>query len=47
VRVSGRIDRRARGTLTISGPAAAAGTVTYSRDGASGTLGGVPFRLGT
>ena len=31
VRVSGRLDRRGRGTLVVSGPAAAPGTVTYTR----------------
>jgi pimeloyl-ACP methyl ester carboxylesterase len=45
VRVSGRIDARGRGTVTVSGPSAAPGAVTYSRSGASGTLGGVPFTL--
>jgi hypothetical protein len=43
VRVSGRIQARTgRGTLTVSGPEAAAGTVAVSRRGARGVLGGVP-----
>ena len=45
VRVSGRLDRAGRGTLTVSGPQAAAGTVTSSAAGASGTLGGRSFTL--
>ena len=45
VRVSGTISGRAGGTLTLSGPAAAAGSVTYSRQGVAGTLGGVPFSV--
>jgi pimeloyl-ACP methyl ester carboxylesterase len=46
VRVTGRLDARGRGTLTVSGSAAAAGTVTSGRDGVTGTLGGRTFRLG-
>jgi hypothetical protein len=45
VRVTGRLDARGRGTLTVSGPAAAGGTVTYTRERATGTLGGRAFRL--
>jgi hypothetical protein len=45
VRVSGRLDSRGRGTVTVSGPKAAPGTVTYRRGGASGTLGGRSFTL--
>ena len=45
VRVSGSLDRRGRGSLTVSGPAAAAGTITFAGRSASGTLGGVPFKL--
>jgi hypothetical protein len=40
VRVSGRIDAQDRGTLTISGPAAAAGTLTVNKQALTGTLGG-------
>ncbi len=45
VRVSGRLDARGRGTVTVSGPNAASGTVTYGPRGASGTLGGRAFTL--
>jgi pimeloyl-ACP methyl ester carboxylesterase len=45
VRVSGRLDARGRGTVTVRGPKAARGTVTYRRGGASGTLGGRSFTL--
>jgi pimeloyl-ACP methyl ester carboxylesterase len=46
VRVSGTVDARSRtGTFTISGPAAAPGTVTITRSGARGTLGGRSFSL--
>jgi pimeloyl-ACP methyl ester carboxylesterase len=45
VRVSGRLDARGRGTVTVSGPNAAPGTVTYDLGGASGTLGGRAFTL--
>jgi pimeloyl-ACP methyl ester carboxylesterase len=46
VRVSGTIDgRRRTTTVTVSGPAAAPGTVTITRSSASGTLGGESFRL--
>ncbi len=45
VRVTGRFDARGRGTLTVSGPAAAPGTVTYTARGARGTLGGRAFEL--
>jgi len=45
VRVSGRLDARGRGTVTVSGPNAAPGTVTYGLRGASGTLGGRAFTL--
>ncbi len=45
VRVTGRFDPRGRGTLTVSGPAAAAGTVTYTARGARGVLGGRSFEL--
>jgi pimeloyl-ACP methyl ester carboxylesterase len=43
VRVSGRLDDNGRGTLTVTGPAA--GTITYTRSGARGTLGGRAFTL--
>jgi pimeloyl-ACP methyl ester carboxylesterase len=45
VRVSGRVDARGNGTVTVSGPNAAPGSVTYTRHGARGTLGGRPFTL--
>ena len=45
VRVNGRFDARGRGTLTVSGPAAAPGTVTYTARGAHGVLGGRSFEL--
>ncbi len=45
VRVSGRLDARGRGTVTVSGPNAAPGTVTYGSRDASGTLGGRSFTL--
>jgi len=45
VRVSGGLDARSRGTVTVSGPNAAPGTVTYGPRGASGTLGGRAFTL--
>ena len=34
VRVSGRLDARGRGTVTVGGPSAAPGAITLSRDGA-------------
>jgi pimeloyl-ACP methyl ester carboxylesterase len=40
VRVSGTVSSRGAGTLTVSGPAAAAGTVRFTRTSATGTLGG-------
>lgn len=40
VRISGRLGQNGEGTLTVSGPAAAAGTVTFSKQGVSATLGG-------
>jgi pimeloyl-ACP methyl ester carboxylesterase len=43
VRVSGRLDDNGRGTLTVSGPAS--GTITYTRTGARGTIGGRAFTL--
>ena len=45
VRVSGRLNDSGRGTLTVTGPAAASGTITYTSTGASGVLGGRAFRL--
>ncbi len=45
VRVTGRLDSRGRGIVTVSGRNAAPGTVTYGRGGASGTLGGRAFTL--
>ena len=44
VRVSGRLDSRGRGTVTVRGPAP--GTITFSRDGARGVIGGREFTLG-
>jgi pimeloyl-ACP methyl ester carboxylesterase len=46
VRVSGTLNRRGEGTLTVSGPSAAPGTVTFSRTRATGTLGGVRVSAG-
>jgi pimeloyl-ACP methyl ester carboxylesterase len=43
VRVSGRLRSAGAGTLTVSGPAAAPGTVTFTSKGVSGTLGGKSF----
>jgi hypothetical protein len=43
VRVSGTINGRRGGTLTVRGPVS--GSVTYSPRGTSGVLGGVPFRV--
>ena len=45
VSISGRLDARGRGTVTVTGPNAAPGTVTFSRRGARGTLGGRAFTL--
>ena len=41
VRVSGTFNARGAGTLTVSGPSAAAGTLTYKGTHVTGTLGGV------
>jgi hypothetical protein len=46
VRVSGRLDSRGRGAVTVSGPSAAPGRITYGRDGARGVIGGRVFSLG-
>ncbi len=43
VRVSGRLDSRGRGKVTVSGRAAAPGTITFSRSGGSGVIGGRSF----
>ena len=40
VRVSGTLSSRGAGTLTVSGPSAAAGTLTFTRTSVTGTLGG-------
>jgi hypothetical protein len=40
VRVSGTLSVRGAGTLTVSGPSAAAGTLTFTRSSVRGTLGG-------
>jgi pimeloyl-ACP methyl ester carboxylesterase len=45
VRVSGRLTNAGRGTLTVSGPAAATGTITYAKKRVSGTLGGKSFSV--
>jgi pimeloyl-ACP methyl ester carboxylesterase len=45
VSIAGRLDARGRGTVTVTGPNAAPGTVTFTRRGASGTLGGRAFTL--
>jgi pimeloyl-ACP methyl ester carboxylesterase len=48
VRVSGRLTSAAgAGTLTVSGPSAAPGTLTFSRTRVSGTLGGEPVSAGS
>jgi pimeloyl-ACP methyl ester carboxylesterase len=44
VRVSGRLDDNGRGTLTVSG-GLASGTITYTRSGARGVIGGRAFTL--
>ena len=44
VRVSGKLSAARRGTVTVSGPRAAAGTVTFRRSRVSGTLGGKRVR---
>jgi hypothetical protein len=43
VRVSGRLDDNGRGTLIVAGPAS--GTITYTRGGARGVIGGRAFTL--
>jgi pimeloyl-ACP methyl ester carboxylesterase len=43
VRISGRLGQQGTGTLTVSGPSAAAGTVTFGKNSVSGTLGGKSF----
>ena len=43
VRVSGRLDDNGRGTLTVTGPAS--GSITYTRGGARGVIGGRAFTL--
>jgi pimeloyl-ACP methyl ester carboxylesterase len=45
VKVSGRLNAKGAGTLTVSGPAAAAGSITYAGRTARGTLGGQSFSL--
>ena len=44
VKVSGTLTRSS-GTLTVTGSQAAAGTVTFSRTRATGTLGGKSFTV--
>jgi pimeloyl-ACP methyl ester carboxylesterase len=46
VRISGRVSNGGAGTLTVSGPAAAAGTVTFTNKRVSATLGGKSFSAG-
>jgi hypothetical protein len=43
VRISGRLSSDGPGTLTVSGPSAAPGTVTFTRKSVSATLGGKSF----
>jgi pimeloyl-ACP methyl ester carboxylesterase len=43
VKLTGRLSNGGAGTLTVSGPAAAPGTVTYTKKGVSATLGGKSF----
>jgi pimeloyl-ACP methyl ester carboxylesterase len=45
VRVSGTLRSAGRGTLTVSGPSAAAGTLTFTSKAVTGTLGGTPISL--
>jgi hypothetical protein len=40
VRVSGTLNASGGGALTVSGPSAAAGTLTYTRTRVTGVLGG-------
>jgi hypothetical protein len=44
VRISGMLSGASRGTLTVSGPAAAAGTLTFAGTKVTGTLGGRELR---
>ena len=46
VTITGRLSNGGAGTLTVSGPAAAPGTVTFTRKGVSATLGGRSFSIG-
>jgi pimeloyl-ACP methyl ester carboxylesterase len=46
VRLSGRLGSSGAGTLTVGGPAAAPGTVTFTKEGVSATLGGKSFSVG-
>ena len=46
VRVSGTLTAGGAGTLTVSGPSAAPGTLTFTRSSARGTLGGKPISAG-
>jgi len=46
VRVSGSLSSRGAGTLTVSGPSAAAGTLTFSRSHVTGVLGGRSISIG-
>jgi pimeloyl-ACP methyl ester carboxylesterase len=45
VRVTGTLRSGGSGTLTVSGPSAAAGTLKFTRKGVTGTLGGKPIAL--
>jgi hypothetical protein len=45
VRVTGTLRQSGAGTLTVSGPSAAAGTLTFTRTGVTGTLGGQPISV--
>ena len=45
VRVTGTLRQSGAGTLTVSGHSAAAGTLTFTRNGVTGTLGGQPISV--
>ena len=45
MRVSGTLRQSGGGALTVSGPSAAAGTLTFTRNGVTGTLGGKPISV--
>ena len=45
MRVTGTLRQSGAGTLTVSGPSAAAGALTFTRTGVTGTLGGQPISV--